>query len=54
MLDRFVGNGVGLPGARMAAQSADFVVVEGARTAAAENGNLIARFVDGTVAVNSF
>ena len=31
MLDGFVGNGVGLPGARMDVQAADFVVVEGAR-----------------------
>ena len=54
MLDGFVGNGVGFSGARMDVQAAAFVVVQGAGTAAAKDGDLIAGFIDGPVAVDSF
>ena len=54
MLDGFVGNGVGFSGARMDVQAAAFIAVQWAGAAAAEDGNLIAGFVDGAVAVDSF
>jgi hypothetical protein len=54
MLGWFVGNSVGFPGARMDVQATDFSAVEGASAAAAEDGELIAGFIDGAVTVNSF
>ena len=53
-LDGFVGNGVGFSGAGVDVQAAAFIAVQGARTAAAEDGDLIAGFVDGAVAVDPF
>src|SRR5215468_10651693 len=53
LLRLFVGNRVWLVCVPMKIQSAHFRCIERACTAAAEDGELIAGFVDGTIAVDS-
>jgi hypothetical protein len=50
----FVGDGVGRSSAWMNVQAAAFFAVQGTRTAPAKDGNLVARLVNGAVAVNPF
>ena len=53
MLGWVIGDGVRFSGARMDVQAAAFIAVEWTGAAPAEDRNLIARFVDGAVAVDS-
>jgi hypothetical protein len=54
MLIGFVRDSVRFSAARMDIESAAFLAVQRAGAASTEDGNLIAGFVDGPVAVDSF
>ncbi len=54
MLSGFVRDSVRFSAARMDVESAAFLAVQGAGAATAKNGNLIAGFVDGAIAIESF
>ena len=54
MLTRFVRDSVRFSAARMDIQSAAFLAVQRPGAATAKNGNLIAGFVDGAIAIESF
>ena len=48
-----IADGIGLVAGRMDVELAGFGFVERTRAAAAEDGNLVAGFVDGTIAVDA-
>ena len=52
LLDDFVGDGVEVAVAEV--EALRFGVIEGASTAAAKDGELVAGFIDGPVAINAF
>ena len=54
MLIGFVRDSVRFSAARMDVESAAFLTIQRAGSASPEDGNLIAGFVDGAIAIESF